>query len=195
MAKKEKITVIGIDEAGRGPLAGPVVASAVKIKNEDSRLKKNLLKVKDSKKITAKRREELYEILTNHPDVEWGVGVVSEKIIDQINILQATKLAMQEAVEKINRKNCFLIIDGSFGVNINCEQKSIPKADENVLECSMASVIAKVTRDRMMMNYHLKYPFYRFDKHKGYGTKLHLEMIKKHGHCPIHRKTFRGVIN
>jgi ribonuclease HII len=194
MAKKEKITVIGIDEAGRGPLAGPVVASAVKIKNEDSRLKKNLLKVKDSKKITAKRREELYEILTNHPDVEWGVGVVSEKIIDQINILQATKLAMQEAVEKINRKNCFLIIDGSFGVNINCEQKSIPKADENVLECSMASVIAKVTRDRMMMNYHLKYPFYRFDKHKGYGTKLHLEMIKKHGHCPIHRKTFRGVI-
>jgi ribonuclease HII len=194
MAKKEKITVIGIDEAGRGPLAGPVVASAVKIKNEDSRLKKNLLKVKDSKKITAKRREELYEILTNHPDVEWGVGVVSEKIIDQINILQATKLAMQEAVEKINRKNCFLIIDGSFGVNINCEQKSVPKADENVLECSMASVIAKVTRDRIMMKYHLKYPFYRFDKHKGYGTKLHLEMIKKHGHCPIHRKTFRGVI-
>ncbi len=195
MAKKEKITVIGIDEAGRGPLAGPVVASAVKIKNEDSRLKKNLLKVKDSKKITAKRREELYEILTNHPDVEWGVGVVSEKIIDQINILQATKLAMQEAVEKINRKNCFLIIDGNFGVNINCKQKSIPKADENVLECSMASVIAKVTRDRMMMKYHLKYPFYRFDKHKGYGTKLHLEMIKKHGHCPIHRKTFRGVIS
>jgi ribonuclease HII len=194
MAKKEKITVIGIDEAGRGPLAGPVVASAVKIKNEDSRLKKNLLKVKDSKKITAKRREELYEILTNHPDVEWGVGVVSEKIIDQINILQATKLAMQEAVEKINRKKCFLIIDGSFGVNINCEQKSVPKADENVLECSMASVIAKVTRDRIMMKYHLKYPFYRFDKHKGYGTKLHLEMIKKHGHCPIHRKTFRGVI-
>ncbi len=191
MAKKEKLIVIGIDEAGRGPLAGPVVASAVKIKNQKSKLKDNDLKIKDSKKVTAKRREELYEILTNHLDIEWGVGIVSEKIIDQINILEATKLAMQKAVESVNSENCTLIIDGNFGINTNHKQKHYPKADESTLECSMASIIAKVTRDRIMRKYHKQYSFYGFDKHKGYGTKLHFEMIKKHGHCSIHRKTFK----
>ncbi|MCF7845246.1 MAG: ribonuclease HII [Candidatus Pacebacteria bacterium] len=191
MAKSLEKIIVGVDEAGRGPLAGPVVASAVKIKKMDSYLKENRLNIRDSKKITLKRREELYEILTNHPEIEWGVGVVSEKIIDQINILQATKLAMQEAVEKISIEGCVLIIDGNFGVNINHEQRSLPKADESVLECSMASVIAKVTRDRIMNNYHKKYAFYHFDKHKGYGTKLHREMILKHGPCDIHRQSFR----
>ncbi|MEA2092395.1 MAG: ribonuclease HII [Patescibacteria group bacterium] len=191
MAKEIKKIVVGIDEAGRGPLAGPVVASAVKIKKIDSYLKENRLNIRDSKKVTFKRREELYEILKNHPDIEWGVGVVSEKIIDQINILQATKLAMQKAVESIDLEGCILIIDGNFGININHEQKSLPKADENVLECSMASVIAKVTRDRIMNKYHEKYTCYQFNKHKGYGTKLHREMIIKHGSCPIHRQSFK----
>lgn len=157
----------------------------------DSYLKGNRLNIRDSKKVTSKRREELYEILTTHPDIEWGVGIVSEKIIDQINILQATKLAMQKAVEGVNLEGCVLIIDGNFGINTNHEQKAVPKADENVLECSMASVIAKVTRDRMMNKYHEKYSCYRFDKHKGYGTKLHREMILKHGPCDIHRQSFR----
>jgi ribonuclease HII len=191
MAKEIKKIVVGVDEAGRGPLAGPVVASAVKIKKMDSYLKENRLNIRDSKKVTSKRREELYEILTTHPDIEWGVGIVSEKIIDQINILQATKLAMQKAVESINLEGCILIIDGNFGINIDHEQKSVPKADENVLECSMASVIAKVTRDRIMNKYHKKYTCYHFDKHKGYGTKLHREMIMKHGPCDIHRQSFK----
>lgn len=191
MAKDIKKIIVGVDEAGRGPLAGPVVASAVKIKKMDSYLKGNRLNIRDSKKVTSKRREELYEILTTHPEIEWGVGIVSEKIIDQINILQATKLAMQKAVEGVNLEGCVLIIDGNFGINTNHEQKAVPKADENVLECSMASVIAKVTRDRIMNKYHEKYTCYRFDKHKGYGTKLHREMILKHGPCDIHRQSFR----
>jgi ribonuclease HII len=192
MAKRK---IIGIDEAGRGPLAGPVVAASIKI-TDYSELKKadfSFLKYSslDSKKLSFKKREEIYEIITKASFIEYGVGVVSEKIIDKINILQATKLAMKESLEKMDISDSRIIIDGNFTIDFNCLQEAVVRADESVLECSLASIVAKVSRDRLMIKYHEKYPYYRFDMHKGYGTKLHREMIRKHGVCTIHRSSFR----
>jgi len=180
--------VVGIDEVGRGPLAGPVVAAAVYLTETGP------LMLKDSKKLTSKRREEIYGMLKQNPNIEWGIGRVSEKVIDRINILEATKLAMRRAVRNLERKcsyTDYLIIDGNFGINMDIEQKSIIKADEKVFSCAAASIIAKVTRDRMMLKYHKKYPDYGFDKHKGYPTKFHRQIIKQCGFCKIHRKSFR----
>ena len=180
--------VAGIDEAGRGPLAGPVVAGAVLINNKNFRIIK---KITDSKKLSEKQREELYEILTNHKDIKWGVGIVSEKVIDKINILQATKLAMSKAIENLGAD--FLLLDGNFKINSNIKQTSIIKGDLKVFSISAASIIAKVTRDRLMQKYHKKYPDYGFAKHKGYGTALHIANLAKFGACKIHRKTFFPV--
>ena len=188
--KKGYKYVACLDEAGRGPLAAPVVAAAVMI-NPKSKIQD--LKIKDSKKLTAKKREEFYKILTNHHQIEWGIGRVSEKVIDKINILEATKLAMKRAIQKLNKKPKFLIIDGNFKINSSISQKSIIKADEKVFSCASASILAKVTRDRMMERYHQKYPQYRFNQHKGYPTKLHRKMLKKYGPCKIHRRTFKSV--
>lgn len=192
MAKKK---IIGLDEAGRGPLAGPVVAAGVKILDYNKFKKKDFSFLKysslDSKKLSSKKREEVYNLITKISFIEYGVAVISEKIIDEINILEATKLAMKRVVEGMNCKKSLLIVDGNFKINVEYEQKAIIKADESVLECSLASIIAKVRRDKIMSKYHEKYPLYHFDKHKGYGTKFHRKMIKKHGTCPIHRKSFR----
>ena len=185
--------VVGIDEVGRGPLAGPVVATAFTVK-EFQTLSFKFQNIKDSKKLTSKRREEIYEILKQDPRIEWGIGRVSEKVIDRINILEATKLAMKRAVKNLERKCSsadFLLIDGNFGINLNIPQKSIIKADEKVFSCAAASIVAKVIRDRTMLKYHKKYPDYRFDKHKGYPTKLHRQIIKECGFCKIHRRSFR----
>ena len=202
-----------IDEAGRGPLAGPVVAAAVVLtKPSLGRPKLGLSKLRDSKKLSPKRREEIYAKVVKHPAIQWGIGIVSEKVIDKINILQATQLAMRKAISHLETKlqknhhiakHCyskkmlyidFLIVDGnkelSF-MNISC--KAIVKGDEKVFSCALASIIAKVTRDRMMVRYHKKYSQYGFDKHKGYGTPLHTAMLKKYGLCPIHRRSFTPV--
>ncbi len=184
-----------LDEAGRGPLAGPVVACAVRLKPGLARLKPGLRRIRDSKKLSAKKREEFCKILTKHPGLEWQIGRVSEKVIDRINILEATKLAMGRALAKLKRKPDFLILDGNFKINSTIPQKSIVKADGKVFSCMAAGIIAKVTRDRIMGRYHLKYPCYEFDKHKGYPTKKHKRVIKKNGICKIHRKTFRSVEN
>jgi len=188
LGKKGYKKIAGLDEAGRGPLAGPVIAAAVVVKK-----KFNLGKIKDSKKLSPKKREEFYKILTNHPAIEWGIGRVSEKMIDKINILEATKLAMIKAVQKLKSKPDFLILDGKMSLNLKIQQKSIVKADEKVLSCTSASIIAKVTRDRIMLKQAEKYPQYQFEKHKGYPTKLHRKMLRKFGPCQIHRKTFRPV--
>lgn len=180
--------VVGLDEVGRGPLAGPVVAGAVLIKNNAKNLPKG---INDSKKLSEAQRDKFYKILTNHKDIKWGIGIVSEKIIDRINILEATKLAMQEAIK--NLKADYLLLDGNFGINSIVRQKSIIKGDQKVMSIAMASIIAKVARDRIMHKFHKKYPQYKFDKHKGYGTELHLEMLQKYGTCPIHRKSFEPV--
>ncbi|MBU2540091.1 ribonuclease HII [Patescibacteria group bacterium] len=288
--KKECKAVVGLDEAGRGPLAGPVVAAAVMLKNPKSKIlnpksrynrglsmptkssildkvgtkseqvqnsktqkSKRILNlefsnldlfgisnlgfwisgIKDSKQLSPKKREQFYDVITTHPNIKWGIGKVSEKIIDEINILEATKLAMIKAVANLNSKSKilnsksrhrrglsmptkssildkvgtkseqilnpkfknidYLLIDGNFRLNIGLSQKSIIKGDQKVISISAASIIAKVSRDRIMERFHKKYPQYRFDKHKGYPTKLHIKMLKKFGSCPIHRKSFYPV--
>lgn len=194
--------VIGIDEAGRGPLAGPVVAAAVFLSSDfnfhAAENQKEFLKIKDSKKLTPKGREKLFTFLTECKDIKYGVGMASEKTIDEKNILQATLIAMKKAIEdlskkepKINMRNSIILIDGrDILENIDLDQKSIIGGDDKVWSIAAASIIAKVTRDKMMKKYHEKYPQYQFDKHKGYGTKLHFEMIAKHGQCDIHRRSF-----
>ena len=206
--------IIGLDEAGRGPLAGPVVASAVIINlklithNLQLENQKFLREIKDSKQLSIKKREELYKVLINHPNIKWGIGKVSEKVIDKINILEATKLAMKRAINNLDKKRRrrsdlrhskspidFLILDGNFKLDLPISQKSIIKADEKVMSCAMASIIAKVFRDGMMKRYDKKYPQYNFAQHKGYGTKEHFKMIKKYGPCKIHRKSFNPMKN
>jgi len=195
LKKKEKV-LVGVDEAGRGPLAGPVVACALSFQLGQ---KKKLFKIeiKDSKQLSCQRREEIFRILKKHPSVVWGIGKVSERVIDKINIFEATKLAMERAVKNLEKKIAkpisFLLIDGNFGINLSVSQKSIIRGDERVFLIKLASIVAKVKRDRIMVNYHRKYPDYYFNKHKGYGTKLHLRMLKKFGPSKIHRKTFEPV--
>lgn len=194
-----------LDEVGRGPLAGPVVAAAVtinsKFKKQNLKLQSKIKNLRDSKKLSAKQREEFYKILTNHPLIKWGVGIVSEKIIDKINIKNAAELAMMRALANLKtksekRKIDFLIIDGNAISNSKLKSynlKLIVRGDEKVFSCALASIVAKVTRDRLMMRYDKKYPQYRFDLHKGYPTKLHRSLLKKHGPCKIHRKSFYPV--
>jgi len=210
--------VAGLDEVGRGPLAGPVVAVALLIKNPNVKIQNpnqiqnlnaknlNLKEIKDSKRLSSKKREEIFETLKEISEIEWGIGKVSEKVIDRINILEATKLAMKRAVINLGKKlkilpfsiggdrvsRGFLILDGNFGIPLDTPQKSIVRADEKVFSCALASIIAKVKRDRMMRNYHKKYPQYGFDRHKGYPTKFHKEMLKNYGFCKIHRKSFKN---
>jgi len=207
--KKGYKRVVGLDEAGRGPLAGPVVAAAVTIKKTDYNPPTTLLpsagtsdgsllnlKLRDSKKLSPKKREELYKILTKHPNIGWGTGKVSEKIIDKINIKNAAELAMWRAAQKLKHRPDFLIIDGKYLKNYKLKTlnyKLIVKADEKVFSCAAASIIAKITRDRIMERYHKKYPRYGFDAHKGYPTKHHLKMLKKYRPSKIHRKSFKPV--
>jgi len=135
--------------------------------------------------------------LINNSKLKWGIGIVSEKIIDKINILEATKLSMIKAIEDLEKKNNikvdFLILDGKMKIDFNVNQESIIKGDDKVFSISAASIIAKVTRDRLMIKYDKKYPEYNFKKHKGYGTKEHLDNIKKNGICKIHRKSFAPI--
>ncbi|MCX6764143.1 MAG: ribonuclease HII [Candidatus Nealsonbacteria bacterium] len=196
--KKKFKFVAGTDEVGRGPLAGPVTACAVFV-SKKFRLQKNLKKIKDSKKLTPKKREEFCEILKKHPQIEWGIANVSERIIDKINIFEASKLAMLRAIKdlknKLKKKIDFLILDGNFKINSKIPQKPIIKGDSKVFSIMAASVIAKVTRDNLMAKLDRKYPKYKFLVHKGYPTKLHQKLLKKYGPCKIHRKTFSPVKN
>jgi len=189
----------GLDEVGRGPLAGPVCAAAVLINpkleilnsKEVQGSKIKTQDIRDSKKLSPRRREDWYEFLTSCPDIKWGVALVSEKIIDQINILEATKLAMKRAIESLKIEPDYLLIDGNFLLeDLNISQKAITRGDEKVWSCAAASIIAKVTRDRLMEKYDKRYPEYGFARHKGYGTKEHMSAIKKYGACPIHRLSF-----
>lgn len=192
--------ICGVDEVGRGPLAGPVVACAVII---DSSLIKNFKpgdrwsKIRDSKKLSARQREMWYDFLTECPKIRWATGLVSEKTIDEINILEATKLAMEKALKKINidfSRDVYVLIDGNFILEkINLNQKAIPQGDEKIISVAAASIIAKVTRDRIMERYGIEYPVYDFKKHKGYGTKKHIEAINKFGPCLIHRRSFEPI--
>ncbi len=186
--------IAGIDEAGRGPWAGPVVAGAVVLK-ESEKLANLLIDmgVRDSKQMTEKKRERAYGFIVKEIK-HWGVGIVSEKEIDEINILNATKLAMKKAIDDLGCKVDYLIIDGNFTMrDFPVNQSAVPKADQKILSVSLASVIAKVTRDRIMIELDAKYPEYGFASHKGYGTKKHQEALRQFGPLDIHRKSFAPI--
>ncbi|TAN43932.1 MAG: ribonuclease HII [Nitrospirae bacterium] len=181
--------IAGLDEAGRGPLAGPVVAAAV-ILPEGLRIEG----VRDSKKVPEAEREALF-VKINESASAIGIGIVDADDIDRINILCATRLAMYKAVSAMALKPDILLIDAVTIPALDIRQVPIIKGDAQSASIAAASIIAKVTRDRMMVAYHDKYPEYCFDKHKGYGTKTHLAMLKQHGPCPIHRKSFQKVMS
>jgi len=221
--KNQKI-VFGVDEVGRGSLAGPVMACAitkiishsrsVTLSDSRPRVAKALAaaqgshlrdsspacwrvqndKIRDSKKLSPRQREAVYNFLKKNPQIKWGIGKVGERVIDKINIFEATKLAMVKAVQnlekKINKKAGQLLIDGNFAIPIQRKQKSIIKGDEKVEIIALASIVAKVERDRLMTCLHKKYPQYGFNQHKGYGTVHHFEMIRRFGICDIHRRSF-----
>lgn len=179
--------IAGVDEAGRGPLAGPVVAAACSIPEGIF-----FPGINDSKQLTAKQRASLFKEITTHPDVVYGVGIVSHEVIDQINILQASIKAMIDAVEALKIAPDYLLVDGLKLPHPTPSEKII-KGDAKSQSIAAASIIAKETRDGLMETYHEKWPHYGFDRHKGYGTKKHVEAIRKHGPCPIHRSTFEPV--
>jgi ribonuclease HII len=247
-----KQIIVGIDEAGRGPLAGPVVAAALTVLNpefkypnlrqiqnynfldskrisdfvfrpslETGQCLDSNIRLRDSKLLSAKQRKLIYAELLKDSKVMWGIGQVSETQIDKINILQATRLAMKKAVVSLERKlqNKLqrpsqssatalapkvhdreksgpvgiidsLIIDGNILLDLPMRQKAVVKADATILQCMAASIVAKVTRDRLMLRLHKKYPLYGFDRHKGYGTTHHIAMLRVHGPCSIHRLSF-----
>ncbi|GBU22385.1 hypothetical protein R80B4_02293 [Fibrobacteres bacterium R8-0-B4] len=185
-----QIRIAGVDEAGRGPLAGPVVAAAV-ILNLDAPIDG----VNDSKKLTAAKRDKLFDLIIGTADA-YGVGVADHEEIDAINILQATFSAMRRALERVDGRYDALKVDGNQYIpGVPRErQETIVGGDAKSASIAAASIIAKVTRDRMMDEYDKQYPQYGFANHKGYGTKRHIEMIKRHGLCPIHRKSFCNKI-
>ena len=175
-----------MDEAGRGPLAGPVVAGAVIVR--DFHFKE---RIDDSKKLTAKKREKAYREIFKKCDV--GVGIVDEKIIDRINIYQATKKAMQIAVSNLRIPPDYCLVDGKMKIATKCPLKCIVGGDSKSISIAAASIIAKVTRDKIMLEYDSVYPQYGFARHKGYGTKIHMEALRTNGPSPIHRFSFRPV--
>jgi ribonuclease HII len=186
----------GIDEAGRGPLAGPVVAACVGWASDfdAGKLEYTELKfLRDSKKLDEKKREQLFKIIQEEA-LEVGVGICDHKTIDRANIFQATFLAMKKALSALKNRPDFILIDGKFIIpNTSYQQKAIIKGDSKIFSIMSASIIAKVTRDRLMKQFHEQYPEYCFDRHKGYGTRLHFEMLKKYGPCQIHRRSFGPV--
>ncbi len=184
--------IAGVDEVGRGPLAGPVVTACVVLPSDF-----NILGVDDSKKISEKKRDELFEKIKDNA-LAYAIGMADNITIDEINILEATKKAMEEAVikvdnqlkEKYGKGIEHLLIDALELKNISIKQQGIIKGDATSVSIAAASIVAKVTRDRLMIEYAKEYPHYAFEKNKGYGTKAHYEGIEKVGICPIHRKTF-----
>ena len=176
--------IAGVDEAGRGPLAGPVCATAV-ILPQDARIEG----VNDSKKLTEKKREALFDIICNTA-VAYAIEFVSPTVIDEINIRQATSLAMHNAVQNLDRNADYIIIDGNDGIPYDTPYEYIIKGDARSQTIAAASILAKVSRDRLMRELDREYPEYGFAKHKGYGTKAHMEAIQKYGVSEVHRKTF-----
>ncbi len=179
--------IIGVDEAGRGPLAGPVVAAAVSLAPGWF-----LEEINDSKMLSPRVRAKLFPIIKKN-SLGYGVGIVDVATIDRINILQAALLAMKYAVEAVPIKANLLLIDGNKPIDTEIDQWTIVKGDSLSYSIAAASILAKVTRDKIMEQYHKQFPHYAFDRHKGYGTSLHRNAIKEYGPCPIHRRTFRGV--
>ena len=184
--EKEGVKYIcGIDEAGRGPLAGPVVVAAA-IMPRNSMIEG----VNDSKKVSEKKREKLYEEITSSA-IAWGVGIIDQTEIDNINILNATKKGLTQSLKELEVKPELILVDALTKIDtLGIPYRSIIKGDAKSYSIAAASIIAKVTRDRIMKEWDELYPMYGFEKHKGYGTKMHIEAIKEYGICPLHRRSF-----
>lgn len=187
--KQDGQVLAGIDEAGRGPLAGPVVCACVVFSDEVV-----IPYVNDSKKLSEKRRNLLFDEI-NEKALSVSVGICDQSIIDDINILNATKKAMREAINSLSLTPDILFVDAVNIDGIDIPQKAIIKGDAKSFSIAAASIIAKVTRDRMMIEFDSKYPGYSFSSHKGYGTKAHYEALRKLGPCEIHRKTFLKTLH
>lgn len=182
--------IAGLDEAGRGPWAGPVVAAAVIL--ADPAEPRDLIGVNDSKRLTPIARQRLYPLIRQQA-LAWGIGVVSARVIDEINILQATRRAMAQALNRLRIRPDCLLVDGSTPLDTRIEQFLLKGGDGLSVSIAAASILAKVTRDRMMVALDKKFPQYRFAENKGYGTPVHLAALKRHGPCPYHRQTFKPV--
>ncbi|MGA1868689.1 MAG: ribonuclease HII [bacterium] len=181
-------SIAGVDEAGRGPLAGPVVASSVILP-----LSGEIEGIADSKSLTMQQRECLYNKITKEARA-YGIGMTNAAQIDKINILQATFSAMKAAIKHLPMRPDFVLVDGKAPIpDLEIEQLAEIKGDKHCYCIAAASILAKVTRDRIMLKMHEKFPCYNFAKHKGYGTAEHLDALKRYGPCPIHRKSFKGV--
>ena len=201
--KKGYKTIVGLDEVGIGPLCGPVTTAAViinsKFQIKDKNFKEILKNARDSKKLSEKQREKIFKLIQKCPDIKFTISSVGPKTIDKINISEATKKAMRNCLNKIlpkrNLKKTLILIDGNriLDKNLKIQQKAIVKGDNKIFSIALASIIAKVTRDRKMEKLSLQYPEYYFHQHKGYGTKLHKKLIKKYGPCEIHRKSYRPI--
>lgn len=191
--------VIGLDEAGRGPLAGPIAVGAVlleidfykKIRKKDTWWRK----INDSKKILPNQREKIFQKIVEY--IPYGIGMASEKYIDRYGLTRATKLAAQKALKQLGVKPEILLVDGNrkFLCLRKCSERFVINGDAKLFSIACASIVAKVLRDRYMINCSKKWPVYLFQKHKGYGTKNHLELIRKHGPCPLHRMSFAPLKN
>lgn len=187
--------VAGVDEAGRGPLAGPVVAAAVVFDREFAEAEANvkLRGLTDSKRLTPRRREFFFDLLSNCGKAEIGIGQATVSEIDELNILRATHLAMKRALEALPSLPDFALVDGLAVNGLPCPSQAVPHGDALILSVAAASVIAKVTRDRLMMELERQFPGYGFAQHKGYGTRTHLAALAQKGPCACHRLTFAPV--
>lgn len=184
-AEKEGCAVVcGIDEAGRGPLAGPVFAAAVVLPRQVS-----IEGLNDSKKLSPKKREALFDVIESTA-IAFGIGFATEQEIDRVNILQATFLAMKRACDKLTVKPDLALVDGNRTPPLDVPVRTIVKGDALSASIAAASILAKVSRDRLMCQIDALYPEYGFQTHKGYGTAQHIEMLKEYGPCPVHRRTF-----
>lgn len=194
MLRKTQQLIFGIDEVGRGPLAGPVLACSLVILKNYEALDQKYGHLPDSKGLSANKREQLFMEFKMDQNLRWGIGRVGQNVIDRLNIFEAAKLAMVRAAQNLEknlqRQASLLLLDGNFNIPINRPQQAIIKGDTTVLPIKLASIVAKVTRDRLMIKYHQKYPRYGFDRHKGYGTKAHYQALSKYGPCPLHRQCF-----
>jgi ribonuclease HII len=182
--------IAGVDEAGRGPLAGPVVAAAAILPSRwaEAGLPAELAGLNDSKQLTESQREKFFTFITGCGEITFAIAQADAAVIDEINILQATHRAMNEALAQLNPEHA--LVDGRPVKTMRVPQTAVVKGDARSYSIAAASVLAKVTRDRLMLEYHAQFPAYGFAAHKGYGTARHLAAIEKHGACPIHRKSF-----
>jgi ribonuclease HII len=182
------VRIGGVDEAGRGPLAGPVVAAACIL--PEGTLFEHL---NDSKQLDPQKRDALFSQITTDPGIEFGLGIVDAPTIDQINILQATFLAMKQAIQSLKQAPDILLIDGNRAPSLSLPFQAIVKGDSKSISIAAASILAKVTRDRMMEAFAKEWPEYGFEEHKGYGTERHRQALEKYGPCPIHRRSFAPI--